>query len=288
MRFKKLFLILFMIFIGLTFVSAADDGERLIDISNNLFPNYQKLYKIIAAEEYYDANAVSFRGQRSDRELVSIWDEAIRKFELVDIIDSGTLAALYDTHTSAESFARMSMEKAGLETISEENSNFLTEMAEKTTLLELLQLCRNKLRNLSVEYKNIAERSGDLSNSELLVNEFEETVDIIDSHFTDLCDFIEKNQGVKYYIERILKILGYVALALAVILGALDFIKAISSNDDAALKKAFQSFVRRLIAVALVFLTYVIVQIIISLVPTIPNYGANNALCESFRTGFGG
>ena len=56
------------------------------------------------------------------------------------------------------------------------------------------------------------------------------------------------------FIANIFKWVKYIAPVLAIILGILDFIKAISSQSDDEMKKAQGKFVKRLIAAALLFI----------------------------------
>ena len=79
-----------------------------------------------------------------------------------------------------------------------------------------------------------------------------------------------------------LNVVTYAALALGIFLGVLDFIKAIASQEDAALPKAFQSFMKRVAAIALIFLSGVIVTIIINIVP-INGVNRDAAICEQFN-----
>ncbi|MDD2377244.1 MAG: hypothetical protein PHD10_01630 [Bacilli bacterium] len=63
-----------------------------------------------------------------------------------------------------------------------------------------------------------------------------------------------------------IRIICIVVPIVLVIMCSVDFVKAITSNDDGALKKAFNSSIKRLIAGVLIFLMPYIVSFVMSLV----------------------
>lgn len=65
------------------------------------------------------------------------------------------------------------------------------------------------------------------------------------------------------FIANILKWVKYIAPVLVIVLGILDFIKAISAQSEDEMKKAQGKFVKRLIAAALLFLLPFIIQFIL-------------------------
>lgn len=79
-------------------------------------------------------------------------------------------------------------------------------------------------------------------------------------------------ESIRKWINNILNIIKYVALALVIALGALDFMKAAGSGEADAMKKAGQSFIKRLVAVVVLFLVPVIVELILNLINL---YGVN-------------
>lgn len=100
--------------------------------------------------------------------------------------------------------------------------------------------------------------------------------------YEDFCDYLNSHKSISEFIEMALNVVTYAALALGIFLGVLDFIKAIASQEDAALTKAFQSFMKRVAAIALIFLSGVIVTIIINIVP-INGVNRDAAICEQFN-----
>lgn len=113
---------------------------------------------------------------------------------------------------------------------------------------------------------------------------YDQFKDDVSISYQNFCDYLNSHKGISYYIEQALNIVTYAALALGIFLGILDFIKAISSQDDAALTKAFQSFIKRVAAIALIFLSGVIVTIIVNIV-AIPGVDRGSVICDQFDLG---
>lgn len=82
------------------------------------------------------------------------------------------------------------------------------------------------------------------------------------------CDTIP--ESIRTYILQALKLIRWVGLAAMVILGVLDFTKAVASDDQDALKKAWGNFTKRLIAVIILFLIPMLIELILYLadIPT--------------------
>lgn len=68
-----------------------------------------------------------------------------------------------------------------------------------------------------------------------------------------------------YWMQWILNIIKYVAIAALLVLSTVDFIKALVSNDKDALKKAGVTTVKRFIFCVLLFFLPIIVDFIMSL-----------------------
>lgn len=60
--------------------------------------------------------------------------------------------------------------------------------------------------------------------------------------------------SVAEFIVDFFMMIRWIALALAIVLGILDFFKAITGGKDDALKKAGQTFAKRIIAVAILMI----------------------------------
>ena len=78
------------------------------------------------------------------------------------------------------------------------------------------------------------------------------------------CETIPK--VITEYIEQALRVIRWIGLVLMIILGVLDFTKAVASDDQEAVKKAWQKVIKRLIAVIILFLLPMLVELILDLV----------------------
>lgn len=70
-------------------------------------------------------------------------------------------------------------------------------------------------------------------------------------------------EAIKKYIMQALKLIRWGGLVLMIVLGTLDFVKASASDDQDAIKKAGQNFIKRLIAVIILFLLPILVELIL-------------------------
>lgn len=115
-----------------------------------------------------------------------------------------------------------------------------------------------------------------------------ETKDIIDTNH-DSID-ITKNMGcavlsdkIKDKINWALNLIKYGGAALVIILGSVDFLKATLSDEDNASKKAFEKFIKRLIAAILLFLLPLLIQLLFTTVNNpvikIPGFNVDSPTC---------
>jgi len=86
------------------------------------------------------------------------------------------------------------------------------------------------------------------------------------------CDVIPEE--IRDWINSTLNLVKYVALALVIVLGILDFIKAAASGEADQMKKSGSKFLKRIIAVVILFLLPVIVELVLNLIEI---YGADSA-----------
>ena len=266
MKLKKIFLILVLFFVGLINIKA-------IDYNENDYEKYEKAYRIIAALNYYHNNSAAFgdNGTESNNILTDAKSKFIPADNNVDLID------LYKSVSDGSSgaLANKICNAAGLDN----DGTYINELAKYDSLAGMMKYALNYLKNYA---KGLDKNSG----QNTFIDMYNDVVDRTKVSYSTFCDYLENHKGISYYVQMALRLISYVALALAVILGALDFIRAITSQDDAALTKAFQSFVKRLIAAALVFLSYLIVQLIMGLVTSIPYYNAESLdICEQLKIG---
>ena len=75
------------------------------------------------------------------------------------------------------------------------------------------------------------------------------------------CEVLPK--AIENYIKQALKLIRWGGLVLMIVLGTLDFVKASASDDQDAIKKAGQNFIKRLIAVIILFLLPILVELIL-------------------------
>jgi len=83
---------------------------------------------------------------------------------------------------------------------------------------------------------------------------------------------------IRKWINNILKFVRYVALALVIALGAIDFMKAAGTGEGDAMKKSGQSFAKRIIAVVILFLLPLLVDFILNMI-NIYGVDPNNIDC---------
>lgn len=91
------------------------------------------------------------------------------------------------------------------------------------------------------------------------LNEYRKNTDLYDdgTGVTGKCGFSDR---LTAWILNIVKWVKYIIPAIVIILGILDFIKAIASDKDDEMKKAQGRFIKRLIAAALIFIIPFIIE----------------------------
>ena len=101
----------------------------------------------------------------------------------------------------------------------------------------------------------------------------------------DLCQVNHKSSycgslgnGIVNWLFKIIRIIRYSLPPLMIILSVLDFIKAISEEDENKMKETTKRFFRRLIAVALLFIVPFIINFILHMF-NIPGLNASNPFC---------
>ncbi len=80
-------------------------------------------------------------------------------------------------------------------------------------------------------------------------------------------------EEVRKWISISLNFVKYAALILVIVLGTIDFIKAAASGEPDSMKKAGQSFIKRVVAVIILFLLPMLVELILNLINL---YGTKN------------
>lgn len=81
--------------------------------------------------------------------------------------------------------------------------------------------------------------------------------------YTKVNDECNSSERLLAWISNILRWIKYILPVVVIILGILDFLKALTSDKDDEMKKAQGNFVKRLIAAALVFIVPLIIEFIL-------------------------
>ena len=76
---------------------------------------------------------------------------------------------------------------------------------------------------------------------------------------------VNDEKSVAWLLQKLLNYIKILGPSIAIVLGSLDFIKAIVSSDEENMKKTQKRFVNRLIAAALLFLIPLIVELLLGL-----------------------
>ena len=297
MKLKKISLVLIVMILGISIVRA-DSSDEITKIKTT-YPHYEMAYKMIGAISFYHEKSANFDGSKA-KSSEEIWTEAMTKFGTRD--KSNELKTAYNNlrnstsgSNNSQEFVRIIMKESGLDNIcttetwceqaKRSRDTYRDQLASLGNLVSMLKYAKNTLSGMINNYKKLAAQDNiEVDNN--FISGYENTITTTIDTYNNFCDKLKDSSGIAYYLNMALRLVSYAALALAVILGALDFTKAITSQDDAALTKAFQSFVKRLVAVALIFMTYVIVQLVMGLVDSIPNYEASNSeICEELKIG---
>ena len=109
------------------------------------------------------------------------------------------------------------------------------------------------------------------TNASVIASEpsFVESYQLFDDDIDTDCESIfgdpTDSQYPAYWMQWILNIMKYVAIAALLILSTFDFIKALVSNDKDALKKAGMTTAKRFIFVVILFFLPIIVDFIMHL-----------------------
>ena len=139
----------------------------------------------------------------------------------------------------------------------------------------------SKLKSAQATMETAAKALDTHTNGKNYTSDAKDMVSAMNVTYASMCEYLRNHQGIKDFVKMIIDIVCYAALAAGIILGIMDFVKAIASHEDAALTKAFQSFMKRVIAIALIFLSNVFVTLILGVVQRNEylNMARENATC---------
>ena len=284
---NKILVILIVFFIGIVGVKADDT-----DYCDDIYPKFETAYKALTAitEHYYMSAALDPDQLPSNSDL----DELYRKYKIdSSLYTKEDLRRLYSESAkdNVTSFEIVIMLFEQVKLVSDKNSIPTEDYKIGTGSINI-----NQTVDILSAYESLATILGGVNKQTDYIakvcsaagnikykSQYEETKEVLGVGFNNICDYLDKHAGVKYYVKTILRIVTYVSLALALVLCTMDFIKAITSHDDAALTKAFQTAVKRIVAVVVIFLTTMIVQLFMGLITSIPNYDASQfEICDDF------
>lgn len=101
------------------------------------------------------------------------------------------------------------------------------------------------------------------------------------------------DDSIPNLVSTIIKIIQIVVPIILVVLGLLDFAKAITGQKEDEIKKGQQTFIKRVIAAALVFFVVAVVKLVVSVLSVDDNimscfdcflYGADDDKCPKAQT----
>lgn len=109
------------------------------------------------------------------------------------------------------------------------------------------------------------------------LNDYRKGTDLgdVDSSKLNQCGISDK---IVNFISKVVKWIKYIAPVIVIILGILDFIKAIASSSEDEMKKTQGRFIKRVLAAAILFLVPFIIQFILEAFHLVNN----NPFCSLF------
>jgi len=98
---------------------------------------------------------------------------------------------------------------------------------------------------------------------------------------TVMCNGTEIPYGVPYILHSVVTIIKIGIPIILIILGMIDFLRAVIASDEKQMKESAHTFIRRLIAAILIFFVFVIVQFVFSLVDDDGAFGCVNCIINN-------
>ena len=288
MKVKKILFTIFVFLLGMCIISA-EDSTATTDQSQGSSPSCsrsdyefaQQLYLKVSIVSYYDSLAADIDGVDQNALAVITSDTDITNNSYYDDMDINNLITTYvGTGTPYKSIRGLirALFDGTTRYDTDANCPVLHNLKNSSTINTTADLW-SEVRSATASIAGTLDPAPDPS--------FEEWENSVAISFSGLCDYLNAHQGLSNFLIDILNIVTYAALALGIFLGVLDFIKAIASQEDAALTKAFQTFIKRVAAIALLFLAGFFVNMIANLV-YIPGVDPENIVCSQFNLGIGG
>lgn len=108
------------------------------------------------------------------------------------------------------------------------------------------------------------------------------------------CNGTDIPYGVVYMVHNVVNVIKIGIPIVLIILGMIDFLKAVIASDEKQMKDSTSTFIRRIISAILIFFVFVIVQFVFSLIDDDGAFGCVNCLinkecgtvyiCEDFNS----
>ena len=266
----KILLVVITYFIGVAIVKA--DNTELEKLQHD-YNEAKGLYCDIAILNCYDINLLN-RTYTSDERAA---EQCLNQFSRGKCsghisLDSKSINSYYDQGQTGSSLGNLLFRDRNLD---------INDYKDILSVLNYRGNWNLKLKTVQAMMETAAGKLDTFTIDKAYKNDAESMVSAVNLTYASVCEYLKNHQGIKDFVGMIVDIVCYAALALGIILGIMDFVKAIASHEDAALTKAFQSFVKRVVAIALIFLSNVFVTIILGVVQSNEylNMARENATC---------
>lgn len=271
---KKILLAILACFIGIVGVKADNNElEKLQDDYNKT----KGVYCDIAILNCYDINLLNKTYTSSERAAEQCLNQFSRgKCNGHISLNKERISRYYNLGQTGGSLGHSLFRDWGFEN----NNNYVS-------LMNILNQTNyginwnSKLKAAQATMETAAKALDTHTNGKNYTSDAKDMVSAMNVTYASMCEYLRNHQGIKDFVKMIIDIVCYAALAAGIILGIMDFVKAIASHEDAALTKAFQSFMKRVIAIALIFLSNVFVTLILGVVQRNEylNMARKNATC---------
>lgn len=93
-----------------------------------------------------------------------------------------------------------------------------------------------------------------------------------------ICNNTDIPYGIPYIVHNIVNLIKIGIPIVLIILGMVDFLKAVIASDEKQMKDAQTTFIRRIIAAILIFFVFVIIQFVFSLIDNQGTLGCVNCI----------
>ncbi len=278
MKFKKIIITMLALLVSIPLVKAETDAATCNTYSQNI-DIYSKAYVRVATLMLYENDRTRDDAETKLKNAITKVQAKVNDTNDA-YLDFDTLNGIYANFVEIhEQFVPSLIDQDNNSTAS---NQIIKDAANFKSMVDYVRYFDAAVSIEKANYKN-----GGCSGATYEVEEFDNLKKELNSSITDFCAYLRNSTGITGFIKTALNIVSYVAMALAIILGILDFIKAISSNEDNGLKKAFGTFMKRVVAVILIFCANLIVIFIINLIP-IRGVNADKAICDEIGISSGG